>query len=159
MSLDWRKNHSSSSTSPAEQRSKETLVTQILVQILNCGLISGVLTLKHQSAILWLTPHESLGDGWQSPGSLVAHPGPSFQGTPLRLGSIYPRITQSRLFLPISGNSKLPLPSCSTSGTCTIASSSACFPRRCELEVQSIQRSRWQCQYLRNDHQWASAVS
>ena len=106
-----------------------------------------------------LIPCESLGDGWQSPGSLMAHPWPGFQESPLRPGSIYPRITQSCFFLPVSGHPKSRLCSCSTSGTCTVVSSSACFPGRCELEVQSIWCSRWQLQYLRNDRQWASAVS
>ena len=141
------------------QTATRWIILQILVQILNCELISGVLTPKHQSAILWLTPRESLGDGWQSPGSLVAHPWPGFQEAPLRLGSIHPGITQSCFFLPISGHPKIPLSSRSTSGTCSIVSSSACFPRRCELEVPSVQCSRWQFQYLCNDHQWASAVS
>ena len=72
VSLDWRKNRPSSSTNPAEQRSEEPLIPQILIQILNCELISEVLT--HQSSILWFhvnhweTVGRVLEAWWPTPG-------------------------------------------------------------------------------------------
>lgn len=96
LSFNWKKNSKSSSVSPAEWRREEILIPQTFIKVLIYELISGIMTLKCQHGM----------SNWVQGESLEA----------FCVCEVYPNITQSYFFLPISGHPGISLSSYSING-------------------------------------------